>query len=198
MTSKSIEWAKKEHSPQKRLLLILFLTIPFVALPTLLLSRLAPAVDKRLRLPSWRGGRLALFVGALLAISGWLLAVWTIVTQFTRAQGTPSPTMATQKLLADGPFSLCRNPMALGTILAYLGTGVMVGSPFAVGVVALFAAVLSLYIKTVEEKELLVRFGDEYAAYKQNTPFLIPFWGKRTHLRSIGLELSANEGEEIA
>ena len=92
------------------------------------------------------------------------------------AKGTPSPTMATQKLLVGGPFSVCRNPMALDTILAYLGIGVVVGAPFAVGVVALFTAVLTLYIKTVEEKELLARFGDEYAAYKQHTPFLIPFW----------------------
>jgi protein-S-isoprenylcysteine O-methyltransferase Ste14 len=115
MISKSIEWAKREHSPQKRLELILLLSIPFVVLPVLLLGWLAPRVDRRLRLPSWRESRLASVVGTLLLIPGWLLAVWTIVTQFRRAQGTPSPTMATQKLLVDGPFSLCRNPMALIT-----------------------------------------------------------------------------------
>ena len=32
----------------------------------------------------------------------------------------------------------------------------------------------SLYHKFIEEKELLVRFGDEYRKYKKKTPFLLP------------------------
>jgi protein-S-isoprenylcysteine O-methyltransferase Ste14 len=176
--NKFVEWSKQQHSPRERLLLIAFLSIPFVVLPVLLLGWLAPAVDRRLRLPSWRDSRTAVFAGGITAVSGWLLAVWTVFVQFTEAQGTPSPTMATQKLLVRGPYAICRNPMALGTILLYLGIGVLVGSPLAVGLVGLFTAVLSLYIKTVEEKELEERFGSDYAAYKQRTPFLIPCWGK--------------------
>ena len=168
-------WSKQQHSSRERLLLIAFLSIPFVILPVLLLGWLAPAVDKRLRLPSWRNSRPAAFAGGITAVSGWLLAMWTIFVQFTEAQGTPSPTMATQKLLVGGPYAICRNPMALGTILLYLGIGILVGSPLAVGLVVLFTAVLSIYIKTVEEKELEARFGSAYTAYKQTTPFLAPF-----------------------
>jgi len=35
----------------------------------------------------------------------------------------------------------------------------------------------STYHKFVEEKELLLRFGDDYIHYRNTTPFLIPqFW----------------------
>ncbi len=176
--NKFSERSKKPHSPRERLRLIVFLSIPFLVLPVLVLGRLAPAVDKRLRLPSWHRSNLALVAGALLAVPGLLLALWTIFEQFTRAHGTPSPTMATQKLLVRGPFAVCRNPMALGTILFYLGIAVLVGSPFAVGLVFLFTAVLLTYIKLIEEKELDIRFGADYAEYKQNTPFLLPHPGK--------------------
>jgi protein-S-isoprenylcysteine O-methyltransferase Ste14 len=40
--------------------------------------------------------------------------------------------------------------------------------------VLFFAVLLVVYIKSFEEKELEARFGDEYRAYKRNTPFLIP------------------------
>jgi len=38
----------------------------------------------------------------------------------TRGRGTPLPVMPTQELLTEGPFRYSRNPMTLGTILAYL------------------------------------------------------------------------------
>ena len=178
MMNKFVKWSKQQHSPQKRLLLVAFLSSPFVVLPVLVLSRLAPALDKRLRLPSWRQNGLALLAGILLLIPGWLLAIWTIFVQFTEAQGTPAPMMATQKLLVIGPFALCRNPMALGTILFYVGVGILVGSPLSVGLTFLFTAGLIAYIKIIEEKELAERFGADYTSYRQGTPFLIPLLRK--------------------
>ena len=46
-------------------------------------------------------------------------------------------------------------------------------------VVLLSAGLLLIYIKRVEEKEMEIRFGQDYLAYKQQTPFLIPcFWNR--------------------
>ena len=39
---------------------------------------------------------------------------------------------------------------------------------------AIFAAMLISYLKIIEEKELQMRFGDEYIEYKKKTPFIIP------------------------
>ncbi len=85
--------------------------------------------------------------------------------------------MATQTLIVQRPYSYCRNPMALGTILLYLGVAVTIGSISAVGLVLIGAAALLAYIKAVEEKEMVLRFGNSYLEYKKQTPFLIPrFW----------------------
>lgn len=84
------------------------------------------------------------------------------------------PVMPTQKLVVIRPFTYCRNPMTLGTILAYLGVCVWIGSISAVVIVLIFTILLLLYVKLLEEKELEARFGAEYLEYKRNTPFILP------------------------
>jgi len=82
--------------------------------------------------------------------------------------------MATQKLLISGPFKQCRNPMTLGTILLYLGVSIIAGSLSALVIVVLLMSLLMLYLKNIEEKELEIRFGEDYLKYKSKTPFIIP------------------------
>jgi protein-S-isoprenylcysteine O-methyltransferase Ste14 len=115
-----------------------------------------------------------LVLGVLLALSGWLLAMWTMDAQFNIGRGTPVPLMATQKLIVQPPFTYCRNPMTLGTLIAYLGVAAMFHSPGAGLVVLVFVSLLLIYIKQVEEKELALRFGQDYLEYKRRTPFLLP------------------------
>lgn len=82
--------------------------------------------------------------------------------------------MATKKLLTDRPYSFCRNPMALGTLMFYFSIAMVIRSFIAVLVVFLFALILIALIKLVEEREMSIRFGDDYSRYKQITPFMIP------------------------
>ncbi|MBN1591509.1 MAG: isoprenylcysteine carboxylmethyltransferase family protein [Pirellulales bacterium] len=126
--------------------------------------------------PAWRFSTsppLAVACSAV-AFAGLLLAAWTVWTQVRRGRGTPIPIMATQKLLVAGPYQLCRNPMALGMILLYGGIAVCRASWIAVLAVLLFVVFLVVYLKLVEEKEMALRFGEQYTHYKQSTPFLIP------------------------
>jgi protein-S-isoprenylcysteine O-methyltransferase Ste14 len=45
--------------------------------------------------------------------------------------------------------------------------------------VILFLLLLILWIKKVEEKELEIRFGQDYVDYKKSTSFMIPMpWKK--------------------
>ena len=64
--------------------------------------------------------------------------------------------------------------MALAAVGMYLGVALLFQSIGAVILVLLFTAALLAYIKRGEEKEMAARFGPEYLAYKQRTPFLIP------------------------
>ena len=84
------------------------------------------------------------------------------------------PVMPTQELLTEGPFRWCRNPMTLGTILAYLGIAVAARTVAGTVLVLSLAASLLVYLKRFEERELAERFGDAYLAYKRETPFIIP------------------------
>ena len=40
--------------------------------------------------------------------------------------------------------------------------------------VLLGAAALLTYIRLVEEREMVARFGEEYLAYRRRVPFIIP------------------------
>ena len=107
-------------------------------------------------------------------VTGIIYAWWTGFMQIDRARGTPLPVMPTHMLLVSGPFKQCRNPMTFGTILLYVGIGISIGSISAIGIVLLFGGLLLTYIKLVEERELVARFGQEYLDYKAHTPFLFP------------------------
>jgi protein-S-isoprenylcysteine O-methyltransferase Ste14 len=113
-------------------------------------------------------------LGGLLLVLGFSLGFWSIITQLTRGRGTPLPVMPTQELLTEGPFRYCRNPMTLGTILAYLGIAVAVGTTAGALLVSALAGSLVTYLKRLEEGELAERFGEAYLAYKREVPFLIP------------------------
>jgi protein-S-isoprenylcysteine O-methyltransferase Ste14 len=90
------------------------------------------------------------------------------------ASGTPFPMLPTKKLIIVGPFKYCRNPMTLGTIIAYSGVVILIGSYTALSVIVIFSLMLLVYLKFIEEKELEMRFGQDYLEYKKNTPFILP------------------------
>jgi protein-S-isoprenylcysteine O-methyltransferase Ste14 len=169
-----IKWAQKTPSVWKRLTILGIGAIIFpVLIPTFLIVVITK-IDQALGVKSLLFGPIGLVIGAILIGMGGMIALWTISVQFTRASGTPFPMMPTKKLITDGPFALCRNPMSLGTIMAYAGLSLAIGSISSLITVALFTALLLGFIKQIEEKELALRFGDEYVRYKAATPFLIP------------------------
>jgi len=100
--------------------------------------------------------------------------IWSVLSQFKIGKGSPVPLVPTQKLVIIGPYKYCKNPMALGTMIYYLGIALFESSFSSLLLVALFSILFVLYIKLVEEKELEVRFGEDYMAYKKNTLFIIP------------------------
>lgn len=114
-------------------------------------------------------------VSAVTIPVGLVVLAWTAITQWTMGMGTPAPNAPPQKLVVVGPYRHCRNPIELGAVFYYLGIGTFFVS-LTTGIVCclLGLTVGSLYHKLVEEKELELRFGEEYLAYKKRTPFLIP------------------------
>ncbi len=166
--------ASHEYSPKQRAALLAAAGVVFLVILPWALVRLGGRLDRALDRPALRYPPVNAIAGGLLVLAGWLLGVWTNYVQFTLGRGTPVPVMATQKLIVRPPYSYCRNPMALGTIVAYGGVSVIMGSPGAALLVLLGAAVLLTYIKIVEEREMVTRFGEEYLAYRRRVPFIMP------------------------
>ncbi|HUT30696.1 MAG TPA: isoprenylcysteine carboxylmethyltransferase family protein [Sedimentisphaerales bacterium] len=110
---------------------------------------------------------------------GLLIALWAAWTQWTVGRGGPTPLAPTQKLITNGPYAYCRNPMHLGTILYLFAFGTFLAN-LTVGLICCLFEIMAVTggVKGIEEKELALRFGRDYLEYKQNTPFLIPRIGR--------------------
>jgi protein-S-isoprenylcysteine O-methyltransferase Ste14 len=174
-----LRWATKEQPMLTRVIAMIFAGILFIFLIPYALIIAIPKLDALLHLPSYFFGLVNFIVGGIMLLSGLFFAWWSIGMQLFTANGTPLPMIPTQKLLISGPFRYCRNPMTFGTICAYGGVGVAVGSVASLFTVALFGGLLILYLKRIEEHELAVRFGQDYLDYKAKTPFMIPTWTRR-------------------
>ena len=168
------KWAKHHYSFGQRMILMILAGLVFLLLLPTLLVNCSARLDAAWNLPDFSAGLVNKIAGAILSLAGFSLGFWSVERQITLAAGTPVPVMPTQKLIVQPPFTYCRNPMTLGTILGYSGIGVWIGSFSAVGMVLLFGLLLILYIKLLEEKELEARFGESYLEYKRQTPFMLP------------------------
>ncbi len=174
MRERLLKQASHEYSPRQRAALLAAAGVVFLVILPWALVRLGGRLDRVLDWPALLHPPANAILGGLLILAGWPFALWSIYVQFTLGRGTPVPVMATQKLIVRPPYSYCRNPMALGTIIAYGGVSVVTGSPGAALLVLLGAAALLTYIKVVEEREMVARFGEAYLAYRRRVPFIIP------------------------
>lgn len=174
MRDKFLAQTRQEYSPRQRSVALAIEAVFFLGVFPYVLVTLGASLDRWWQWPPIQFGPNRLLLGGLFGIAGWLLGVWACYAQFTLGRGTPVPLMATQKLIVQPPYTYCRNPMALGAIVMYFGVAVLFGSPGATGLVLLGTICLLIYIKRIEEKEMALRFGQEYAEYKRRTPFLIP------------------------
>jgi protein-S-isoprenylcysteine O-methyltransferase Ste14 len=179
MKDKFLEQASHEYSPKQRLIALLFLAPIFLFVLPYIFITLGARLDQWLQMPPILYAPINLVIGWLLIVAGWLFAMWANYSQFNLGKGTPVPLMATQKLIVQPPYNYCRNPMAVGAIVMYMGVAILFRSIGAVILALLFAGLLLIYIKRVEEKEMETRFGEAYLDYKRQTPFLIPrLWNR--------------------
>lgn len=196
MKNRIFNQTQREYSPRQRLVALVAEAVFFMLVLPVVLVTLGTSLDRWLGWPQLTYQPVNLLLGWLFIVAGWLFAMWSIYAQFVLGRGTPVPIMATQKLVVQRPYSYCRNPMALGTIVMYLGVAILFGSIGVAALVLLGAALLLTYIKRVEEKEMELRFGQEYLDYRRETPFLIPRLRKLNTSRWDVRHRTADEIEE--
>ena len=175
------KWSEQRYSDRQRLTAIILGGIFFWIVTPAVIVVGSFTIDQWLHLPRFVLTPVNLILSILLVILGWLIANWTVKIQYALGKGTPIPFIATRKLVIQGPYRYCRNPMTLGTIMVYLGIAVWLGSLSGLALALVYPVGILIYIKLIEEKELEGRFGSEYAEYKKRTPFLIPRLRKGNH-----------------
>lgn len=166
--------AAREYSPGKRIAALMIEGIFLLGILPAALVYFSHRLDEQFGLPHLAFGVFNVMLGCVFILMGLLLGWWAVYVQFTVGRGTPVPVMATQQLIIQKPYNYCRNPMALGAIVAYLGVAVLTGSISAIVLVLIGAILLLGYIKLLEEKEMELRFGEVYQKYRKETPFIIP------------------------
>ena len=118
----------------------------------------------------------------------WLLLIVSIFLALfsfraLRAYGAPDSSTKdagklgfekTTHLVTEGPFRLIRHP--LYTSLLFLAWGVALKQINLVSIILAIIASLALFLTAVyEERENLIKFGDEYAGYVQHSKRFIPY-----------------------
>jgi protein-S-isoprenylcysteine O-methyltransferase Ste14 len=105
---------------------------------------------------------------------GLFFLLWSVSAFWFIGRGTPVPFASPTRLVTSGPFKYTRNPIKLGAILLYFGIGTICDLVTGLIMLAIGLLLGTIYHKSVEEKELVIRFGKEYEEYRKRTSFLIP------------------------
>lgn len=83
-------------------------------------------------------------------------------------------------LMQDGPYSLSRNPLYVGSIIGAVGLGCQTGMLSFALLFGLLAWAIFLFVVRQEERYLEHTFGAHYSAYMMTTPRFFPKFSRYT------------------
>ena len=120
-----------------------------------------------------------IILGVILFCGGLGLFIKTTLLFHKVGQGTLSPLAPPKRLIIQGPYKIVRNPMLLGILFILLSEALLFSSCCIFIYTLIFFLINCIYFKTVEEKMLIKRFGQDYIAYRNSVPMWLPnFRGK--------------------
>jgi len=89
--------------------------------------------------------------------------------------GAPEEWGGTSRLITTDIYKCVRHPHHLSVGIFMTSLGLFIGHPASFLIITISQWVWVIgFLLLVEEKELIEKFGEEYQAYQQKTPFLIP------------------------
>lgn len=116
---------------------------------------------------SWEDKSIADFavewLGYILLLAGIGLRMWSTLYIGQRKS---------KKLVTDGPFSMCRNPLYAGSLLIAVGASLCLENFVLLFFVLLILIPIHVFIILLEEKQLVIAFGAAYEQYKKEVPRL--------------------------
>jgi protein-S-isoprenylcysteine O-methyltransferase Ste14 len=82
----------------------------------------------------------------------------------------------TRTLVAVGPYSVCRNPLYVFSIIGGVGVGAQLGSFTLAAVAGVLAWLIFFLVALKEEEALTAAFGESYRRYLERVPRFLPRW----------------------
>lgn len=145
---------KDRVANKKRLTIVRVLMVPVVLIPFVTWRR-------------WNDNSLTDFVvewtGYLFLLAGLGLRLWSSLYIGGRKS---------KEIVAEGPYSVCRNPLYLGTLLAAIGASLCLESLPMLAAILLAVIPAHLYVISAEEANLSEKFGASFEEYKRTVPKL--------------------------
>lgn len=124
---------------------------------------------------TWRGVMIPVprSVATILVCATGAAAALTVVNLALKGLGAPFAIALSRRLATDWLYARTRNPMVLACLAWLVAVGLWLQSAFfLVWVLVLVTPALIVVLKVYEERELEIRFGEAFRAYKARTPFL--------------------------
>jgi protein-S-isoprenylcysteine O-methyltransferase Ste14 len=113
------------------------------------------------------------WTGVVLCVAGLAFCIWARFTLGRNWSGVVT-LKGGHELVVHGPYALVRHPIYTGLLTMFVATMIVLGH--VAGIIAAPFVFVSLWIKLRhEEKLMLKKFPNEYAAYQQRVRRLIPF-----------------------
>jgi len=108
-----------------------------------------------------------------LLILGTAPIAWAVAV-FVREGGASGAVGHRPRLVTGGPFRYLRNPIYAGVCFLLLAVALVRRSPSFLLAAILFAPIIDVYVRQVEEPRLTARFGEAYRRYAEAVPRWIP------------------------
>ena len=101
------------------------------------------------------------FAGYLVLLAGLAIRIWCIFYIGGRKS---------QQIVTQGPYSICRNPLYVGTFLLAIGAGLCFENLIMLALCAPIVLITHFLVVRMEEAHLEASFGEEYRRYKRRVP----------------------------
>ncbi|OHB73066.1 MAG: hypothetical protein A2Z25_06835 [Planctomycetes bacterium RBG_16_55_9] len=136
--------------------------------------------------PSWSVESMAAFVieacGYLFLLGGLVIRIWC--TFYIGGQKS-------KEIIISGPYSLCRNPLYVGTFILSIGAGFCFENLLMLAIVPAIIIPVHVIVVRMEETHLEQIFGEEYRVYKQKVPRFWPNFSNYNSPDSFNVNVNA-------
>ena len=118
--------------------------------------------------PSWSIGSTTAFImelsGYLFLLAGLIIRIWCTFYIGNRKS---------KEVITEGPYSICRNPLYIGSFFLAIGAGLCFENLLILLLVPAIIIPVHIITARMEENHLEAKFGEQYLIYKQKVP---GFW----------------------